>query len=312
MTARVFFAAEPRRWPHYAGPLREALAAAGVAAELVDAAPDPAAVDYIIASPGGVIADYRPFVRARAVLNLFAGVENLLANPTLTQPLCRMVDPAMTQSMAEWVTGHVLRHHLGTDAHVLGQDGVWRGHIAAPLAAERPVGILGLGELGQAAGRMLAAIGFPVTGWSRRPKSLDGIACRSGEEGLAAVLAQSQILVLLMPLTAATENLLDARRLALLPARAVVINAARGALIDDAALLAALASGHLAHATLDVFREEPLPPGHPFWAHPGVTVTPHIAAETRPATAARLLAENIRRGEAGLPFLHLVERARGY
>ncbi|MCC6306414.1 MAG: glyoxylate/hydroxypyruvate reductase A [Rhodobacteraceae bacterium] len=312
MTVRVLFAAGPGRWPRYAGPLRAALAAAGVAAEVSDRTEDPAAVDYLVTAPGGTIEDFRPYRRAKAALHLFAGVEGILANPTLVQPLCRMVDPAMTQGMAEWVTGHVLRHHLGTDAHVTGQDGVWRHEVLPPLAAERPVGILGLGELGQAAGRMLATIGFPVTGWSRSPRVVPGLACRDGAAGLAHVLGQSQILVLLLPLTPATRNLLDARRLAHLPRGAVVINAARGGLIDDAALIAALDSGQVGHATLDVFREEPLPPWHPFWAHPRVTVTPHIAAETRPATAAVVLAENIRRGEAGLAFLHLVDRARSY
>lgn len=312
MTARVLFAAQPERWPRYATALRAAAAEAALDIALSDRTDDPAAVDYIIASPGGTVEDFRPFTRCKAVLNLFAGVERLVGNPTLTQPLCRMVDPSMTQSMAEWVAGHVLRHHLGTDAHVLGQDGVWRNHVVAPLAAERGVGILGMGELGSAAARMLAGIGFDVAGWSRTAKAIPGIATFAGEDGLAAVLARSEILVLLLPLTAATENLLDARRLALLPQGAVVVNAARGGLIDDAALLDALDAGRLAHATLDVFRTEPLPPGHPFWAHPKITVTPHIAAETRPATAARVIVENIRRGEAGEPLLYRVDPARGY
>lgn len=308
----VLFAAQPARWPHYRAPLLAAAAEAGLDIVLTDRTEDPAAVDYLIVSPGGTVQDFRPFTRCKAVLNLFAGVETLVANPTLTQPLCRMVDPAMTQTMAEWVTGHVLRHHLGMDAHILGQDGTWRNETIAPLAAERPVGILGMGELGTAAARMLAGIGFDVAGWSRTAKALPGIPCHAGEDGLAAILARSQILVLLLPLTAATENLIDARRLAALPRGAVLINAARGALIDDAAVLAALDAGQLAHATLDVFRTEPLPPDHPFWRHPRVTVTPHIAAETRPATAVRVIAENIRRAEAGEPLLHLVDRARGY
>lgn len=312
MAVHVLFAAKPARWPHYRGPLAAACAAAGLDVVLTDRTDDPARIDYIITSPGGTIDDFRPFRRCKAVLNLFAGVERILDNPTLTQPLCRMVDPAMTQGMAEWVTGHVLRHHLGMDAHILGQDGVWRGDMVPPLAAERPVGILGLGELGRAAARMLAGVGFPVAGWSRTPKALPGIASHSGEEGLAAVLARAEILVLLLPLTPATANILDARRLAMLPRGAVVLNPGRGGLIDDEALLAALDAGQIGHATLDVFRQEPLPPEHPFWFHPRITVTPHIAAETRPVTASAVLAENIRRGEAGEPFLHLVDRARGY
>ena len=213
--------------------------------------------------------------------------------------------------MVEWVTGHALRHHLGLDAHILHQDGQWR-HDAPPLAADRPVTVLGLGALGRACATALAGLGFPVTGWARGPREVPGITCLHGDDGLGAALDRAQILVLLLPLTDATENLLDAARLALLPRGAVILNPGRGALIDDDALLAALDSGRLGHATLDTFRTEPLPPAHPFWAHPQVTVTPHIASATRPASAARVIAENVRRGEAGAPLLHLVDRDRGY
>jgi glyoxylate/hydroxypyruvate reductase A len=154
----------------------------------------------------------------------------------------------------------------------------------------------------------LRALNFPVTGWSRTEKP----GCLHGEEGLRKALSGAQIVVLLLPKTPETENLLNAERLALLPKGAVILNPGRGALIDDAALLAALDAGHIGHATLDVFRVEPLPADHPFWTHPRVTVTPHIAADTRAYSAARVIAENIRRGEAGEPFLHLVDRARGY
>jgi len=169
-----------------------------------------------------------------------------------------------------------------------------------------------LGELGQACARALAALNFPVTGWSRTPRDVPGLRCVHGAEGLAAALAEAQILVLLLPDTPQTRNLLDAAALARLPRGAVVLNPGRGTLIDDDALLAALDTGQVGHATLDVFRSEPLPPDHPFWAHPRVTVTPHIASETRCETAAEVISENIRRGEAGAPFLHLVDRARGY
>ena len=133
-----------------------------------------------------------------------------------------------------------------------------------------------------------------------------------GDDGLQAALAEAQIVVLLLPRTPKTENILDARRLAMLPMGAVILNPGRGALIDDAALIAALDSGRVRHATLDVFRIEPVPQDHAFWRHPKVTVTPHIAADTRPESASSVIAENIRRGEAGEPFLHLVDRARGY
>ena len=311
MPIQVQFAAGPKLWPEYREPLARAFAGAGLDVEMAEEMA-PEAADYVIFAPGGTIADFTPYVRCKAVLNLWAGVERIVGNPTLTQPLCRMVDPALTDGMVEYVVGHVLRHHLGIDQHILHQDGVWRNHLIPPIARERPVTILGLGELGAACGQALAALNFPVTGWSRTPKQVPGITCLSGAEGLEMALTGAQVVVLLLPLTAETENLLNAERIGRMARGGFVINPGRGPLIDDAALLAALDSGQLAHATLDVFRREPLPPGHPFWAHPGVTVTPHIAADTRAESASRMVAENIRRGEAGEAFLHQVDRARGY
>jgi glyoxylate/hydroxypyruvate reductase A len=310
MTVNVLFAAGDDDWPDYEGPLTEALEEAGVAAHLSrDVAPEDA--DWIVHAPSGPIRDFGPYSRARGVLGLWAGVEGIVGNTTLTQPLTRMVDPGLTEGMVEWVTGHVLRHHLGLDAQIAGQDGVWRPQ-APPLARDRRVAVLGLGALGSACARTLAGLNFRVAGWSGRPKDIAGVTCRHGADGLAATLAEAEILVLLLPLTSETENLIDAAALARMPAEAVLLNPGRGGLIDDLALLAALDTGQLSHATLDVFRTEPLPPAHPFWAHPKVTVTPHIASATRPATAARVIADNIRRGEAGLPLLHLVDRTRGY
>ena len=138
------------------------------------------------------------------------------------------------------------------------------------------------------------------------------MTCLHGDDGLARALESAQVLILLLPLTGATENIVNATALARMPQGAFVLNPGRGPLIDDAALLAALDSGQIAHATLDVFRVEPLPPEHAYWAHPNVTVTPHIASETRINTASQVVAENIRRGEAGAPFLHLVDRTLGY
>ncbi|MDP2084938.1 MAG: glyoxylate/hydroxypyruvate reductase A [Gemmobacter sp.] len=310
MTLTILFAAGPARWPTYEPHLAAALAEAGIAARLVtEAAPEE--VDYIVYAPGGTVQDFTPYTRCKAVLNLWAGVERIVGNPTLTQPLCRMVDPALTAGMVEWVTGHVLRHHLGMDRHIVNPDHVWAPE-PPPLAAERPVAMLGLGELGRACAAMLVALGFPVRGWSRSPRVVDGIACHHGDAGLQAALTGAEIVVTLLPATPDTENLLDARRLGWLAPGAAIINPGRGTLIDDAALLAALDAGRIGHATLDVFRVEPLPADHPYWAHPRVTVTPHVAAETRPASASRMVAENIRRGEAGEPFLHRVDRDRGY
>lgn len=312
MGPRILFSAPADHWPLWRPHLLAAFAAEGIDATLTDDPSGPWTFDYVVYRPGGPVDDFAPFERIKAVLSLWAGVESIVGDSTIVVPLCRMVDDGLTRGMAEWVTGHVLRYHLGTDAHVLGQDGVWRNGIVPPLATERTVGVLGLGELGRATAAMLAGIGFRVLGWSRGPKELAGIDTFTGDAGLDEVLAAAEILVVLLPSTPATEGLLDARALALLPRGARLINPGRGTLLDDAALLKALDNGHLGHATLDVFREEPLPPGHPFWAHPKVTVTPHIASETRPETASAAIAENVRRGEEGLEFLHVVNRVEGY
>lgn len=309
----ILFAAKPEKWAEYEAPLRRALRAAGVADGGLCLEAAPQTVDYIIYAPNPALVDFTPYTKARAVLSLWAGVEAIVGNPTLTQPLARMVDRGLTQGMVEWVTGHVLRHHLGMDAHILhGQDGVWRNEIVPPLADQRVVAILGLGELGASCAKVLAGIGFDMRGWSRSEKSLGDMRCFHGADGLTACLSGAQIVVNLLPHTPATENILNATTLGLLAQGAVVINPGRGGAIDDAALLAALDTGQLSHATLDVFRTEPLPADHPYWAHPRVTVTPHIASATRPDTAAEIIAENIRRGEAGAALLHLVDRAAGY
>ena len=308
MTTKILFSATG--WQTWEAPLRAALDDTGLAYDLVtESAPD--TVDYVVYAPSSGLLDFTPFTRLKAVLSLWAGVETIVGNDTLTVPLARMVDPGLTEGMTEWVTGHVLRHHLGMDTQIHGLNGDWR-HDVPPLARDRKVTILGLGALGADAARMLKALNFDVAGWSRSPKMLQGIETFTGEDGLTAALDRAEILVLLLPLTPGTEILLNATRLALLPKGAVIVNPGRGPLIDDTALLAALDDGQVGHATLDVFRIEPLPRDHPFWLHPKVTVTPHIASEPRPASASRVIAENIRRGEASAPFLHLVDRSEGY
>lgn len=305
----ILFAA-PALWPDYATLLPDALAAAGITADVVTDAPDPAQVDYIIYAPSSPLQDFTPFTRCKAVLNLWAGVERIAPNPTLTQPLCRMVDAGLTESMVEWVTGHTLRHHLGMDRHIVNPTHRW-DPTCPPLARERPVAMLGLGALGTACARALTALNFPVTGWSRTEKDIPGIRCLHGEDGLEAALRQAEIVVTLLPKTPQTDNLLNATRLSWLRPGAVILNPGRGGLIDDDALLAALDAG-LGHATLDVFRTEPLPQGHRFWTHPSVTITPHVAADTRPKGAVLVLVENIRRAQAGESLLHLVDRRLGY
>lgn len=310
MTVTIYFAATAN-WPEFADPLPQALLRAGIDARILMEPEDPAAVDYIIYAPSSALQDFSPFSRCKAVLSLWAGVERIVGNSTLTQPLCRMVDDGLTEGMVEWVVGHTLRHHLGMDRHIVNPDHVW-DQTCPPLARERCVTMLGMGALGTACARALAALNFPVTGWSRSAKDVQGIRCLHGEAGLEAALRDAAIVVTLLPKTPETENLLDARRLGWMRPDAVILNPGRGALIDDAALLAALDGGRIGHATLDVFRVEPLPADHRYWTHPRVTVTPHIAADTRASGASQVLAENIRRGEAGLALLHRVDRARGY
>ncbi len=304
----IRFAALPIRWEQYEAPLRAAFADVGLSDIAMSTDIPPADVDYVIYAPNSDVQDFTPYTRCKAVLSLWAGVETIVENRTLTQPLCRMVDHSLTQGMVEWVTGHVLRHHLGMDTHITATPGTW-DPVSPPVAWDRKVTVLGLGALGTACARSVSAIGFNTHGWARTPKTIDGVTCHTD---LHAALDKADGVILLLPDTKATENTLNQETLSRLNAGAFVLNPGRGPLIDDEALITALDSGQLSHATLDVFRVEPLPKAHPFWAHPKITVTPHIAAETRPKWASKTIAENVRRGEAGEPFLHLVDRARGY
>jgi len=307
----VLFAGTEENWETYKTLIPEALKARGVSATFGrDIAPE--MVDYIVYSPLGPVQDFTPFTRLKAVLSLWAGVERVVGNNTLKAPLCRMVDSGLKKGMAEWVAGHCLRYHLGMDAHITNPAHEWRSGMAPPLAEDRSIGILGLGELGQASAEALNCLGFNVNGWSRSLKSIEGIACFSGSEGLSTLLGRSEILVLLLPQTADTTHILNAQTLAKMPKGASILNPGRGPLIDDEALLASLNARHIAHATLDVFAKEPLPQDHPYWAHPSVTVTPHIASETRPKSAAEVVAENVRRGESAEPFLFEVDQGQGY
>lgn len=308
----AMFAERAEKWTEYEAPLRKAFVEKGLDVNLVTSTDAPETVDYMIYAPAGPISDFTPFTNLKAVLSLWAGVERIEGNAAIKVPLCRLVDVGLSEGMIEWVTGHTLRYHLGMDRHILGQTGAWYGDTFPPLARDRRVGFLGLGELGLACAGAAAALGFDVKGWSRTLKTVEGIDTFAGEEGLREMLSQTDIIVLLLPDTMATKNVLNRETLNLLPDGAFIINPGRGPLIDDDALLDALNSGKIARATLDVFRVEPLPQDHPFWAHPNVTVTPHIASTTRPESASRIIAENMRRGEAGEPYLFTVDRAAGY
>ena len=250
----------------------------------------------------------------KLILSLGAGVDHILGDPQLPRdvPIVRLVDPYMTDAMSEYVVLQVLRlHRQDLDYRAQQEAGIWR-ELAQKNAAERRIGILGAGALGQDAGRKLRGLGFDIALWSRSAKIVDGLASGAGAAGLPALLRRSEILVCLLPLTAETEGILNTSTFALLPKGAALINAARGGHLIEEDLLAALASGQLSAAVLDVFREEPLRAGHPFWRHPRIVMTPHVAAATHPPTAAPIILDNIRRFEEGRPLLNRVNPARGY
>jgi glyoxylate/hydroxypyruvate reductase A len=274
---------------------------------------DPAAIDYALVwrPEPGLLAS---LPNLKLILSLGAGVDHILTNPNLPRgvPIVRLVDPYMTDAMSEHIVLQVLRlHRQDLDYRAQQESGMWL-ELDQKNAAERAVGILGFGELGQDAARKLQGLGFDVALWGRRQRTAEGLLGYAGSTGLSALLDRSEILVCLLPLTAETEGILNASTFAMLPKGAALINAARGAHLVEEDLLAALASGRLSTAVLDVFRDEPLPADHPFWHHPRIVVTPHVAAATHPPTAAPIILDNIRRFEAGLPLLNQVDPARGY
>ena len=310
MTIKILFSANEENWKRYKAPLQAALDDKSLDYEL-GITIIPSEVDYIIYAPSSSLQDFSPYTKLKAVLNLWAGVEGVTNNKTLKVPLARMVDSGLTDGMVEWVTGHTLRHHLGIDKHIHGQDGIWRSYVP-PLAKDRVITILGLGTLGTACGIALKRLGFNVRGWSRREKRVDGILCFYGDDQIDSSLLDADIVVLLLPDTPLTQNILNQHTLNLLKRGAFVLNPGRGPLIDDDALLAALETGQIEHATLDVFRIEPLPQNHQYWSNNKVTVIPHKASETRPKTASQVIAMNIERAENGQELLYLVDRENGY
>ena len=310
MTIKILFSANEENWKRYKAPLQDALDDKSLDYELGTTI-TPSEVDYIVYAPSSSLQDFSPYTKLKAVLNLWAGVEGVTNNKTLKVPLARMVDSGLTDGMVEWVTGHTLRHHLGIDKHIHGQDGIWRSYVP-PLAKDRIVTILGLGTLGTACGIALKRLGFNVRGWSRREKRVDGIICFYGDDQVDSSLMDTDIVVLLLPDTPLTQNILNQHTLNLLKRGAFVLNPGRGPLIDDDALLAALETGQIEHATLDVFRIEPLPKNHQYWSNNKVTVIPHKASETRPITASQVIAMNIKRAENGQKLLYLVDRENGY
>lgn len=287
-------------------------------------APD---VPFIVYRDGLEIGDFRyaviwrpnPPVVAQlrnleVVFGMGAGVERLLGDPSIPAhiPIVRMVEPGLTGGMVEYVLWQTLYHHRRIWELEEGQREARWVNQYYPAPWERQIGILGLGQLGGAAARLLVEYGFKVKGWSRSRKPGGEVKSFAGLEELPAFLAGVEILVCLLPLTADTQGILDADLFRHLPKGAILINAARGGHLNEADLLQALESGQLAAATLDVFQVEPLPAGHPFWRHPRIFMTPHNASLTHPATAAVEIKRQIERHEAGLELEHVADRARGY
>ena len=250
----------------------------------------------------------------KAIFSIGAGVDHVFADPGLPEgvPIVRLIDETLTSQMTEYVVMNVLWHHREMDDYAaLVAAETWR-HLHPPRTPERRVGIMGLGVLGSAAAEALSRFGFSLAAWTRRPRAWPLGEAFSGPDGLQPFLARSDILVCLLPLTPETAGILDAAAFSALPQGAVVINAARGGHLVEADLLDALESGPIKAATLDVFEQEPLAPGHRFWSHPKIRVTPHIASLTYPDAAAREIARNIARLRAGAPMIGVVDRDREY
>jgi glyoxylate/hydroxypyruvate reductase len=254
-----------------------------------------------------------------AIFSLGAGVDHLLADPALPdRPIVRVVDPDLTDRMSEWVVMHALAHLRQLRRYERQQrERIWADDDDQPKAGDIEVGVLGLGVLGKDAAAKLDALGFKVAGWSASEKSLPGVACFDGPAGLNRLLATTDMLVVLLPLTEATRGMIDASLLGRLRQGGrlggpILINAGRGGLQVEADILAALDSGRLKGASLDVFEREPLPADSRLWTHSAVYVSPHNAATSTPQAIAAFVAREIEAHERGEPLRHVVDRRRGY
>ena len=272
---------------------------------------DPQADFAVVWAPPQQFLDEQPGLRA--LFNIGAGVDALLRLrlPPGAQ-VVRLDDAGMSVQMAEYVCHAVIRHFRELDAYEADMRGGRWGYRKPRLRSEFTVGVMGLGVLGERVARALAHFEFPVLGWSRSPKSVPGVRAFEGAGQFDDFLAASRVLVNLLPLTPETENLLDRATLSRLPAGAYLLNVARGAHVVEAALLALVDSGHLAGATLDVFRTEPLPAGHPFWNHPRIVATPHTSARTLRDESIAQIAGKIAALQRGEPLAGVVDRERGY
>ncbi|SAK77466.1 D-isomer specific 2-hydroxyacid dehydrogenase [Caballeronia arationis] len=273
---------------------------------------DPASVRYLAAwmPPDDPT---RTLPNLQVIFSVGAGIDQFdLSGVPAHVPVVRMIEPGIVEGMVEYVTQAVLTIHRDLfDYAGFQQKREWR-EMPVRAAASRRIGVLGLGVLGTAVLERLRLFGFPCAGWSRSGRAIDGVECFAGIDSLDAFLGRTDVLICLLPLTDATRGMLNARVFSSLPKGASVVNVGRGPHLNQEDLLAALASGHLDSAILDVTEPEPLPADHPLWTHPRVRITPHIASATRPETAVDVVLENIRRHRAGLNMIGQVDRSRGY
>jgi glyoxylate/hydroxypyruvate reductase A len=253
--------------------------------------------------------------KLKAIFSLGAGIDGFLVDPEFPRhiPLVRFVDETLSREMAQYVVMHVLIQHRAERRFAAAQrEGKWRQAMLDRPTEQTRIGILGIGEIGTVAAERLRDLGFPVSGWSRTRKSVPGVKPFVGAGELDAFLAQTDILVCVLPLTPQTRHILNAQLFAKLPKGAYVINVARGGHVNEPELIAALDSGHLSGATLDVFETEPLPESSPIWKHPRIIATPHVAAITSPVAAARYVIDGIAAMERGEKLANIVDMERGY
>ena len=274
----------------------------------------PDSIDYALGfrPPAGL---FNTLPNLKVIFSLGAGVDGFLSDPEFPKhiPLVRFVDHTLSREMMHYVVLHVLMFHRVQRQFDRAQSQKQWAQMFPPRRTEDTrIGILGLGEIGTMAAEHLRNLDFPVSGWSRTKKNVPGVKSFAGDDELAAFLGQSDILVCLLPLTPATRHILNAETFAQLPAGAFVINAARGGHLNEPDLIAALDSGHLAAATLDVFETEPLPQTSPIWAHPKITVTPHVAAMTYPSVAARAVSDAIAEHMKSGKLENVVDLTLGY
>jgi len=274
--------------------------------------PGAPAADYaVVWKPPQQLLDEQP--RLKGIFNVGAGVDAICRlNLPQGVPLVRIDDGGMAVQMAEYVCHALIRHFREFDrCEADTRNGVWRQHETLSRR-DFPVGIMGLGVLGERVARAVSLFEYPALGWSRTPRSIDGVTCFSGEQGFGEFLGATRVLVNLLPLTPQTENIINRETLSRLLPGAYVINVARGAHVVDEDLLAAIGSGHVAGATLDVFRTEPLPEDHPFWREPKISLTPHTSARTLRADSIAQIAQKIMALEKGEPVAGIVDPAHGY